>query len=72
VAFRAHARIGEDLRDGVLGCGRLLALVRATERADVVDRVVVRDELQRVGNALNQIRLLDGNDGGYLYRLLIW
>jgi hypothetical protein len=72
VAFSAKARIGEDLRDGVLRRGRLLSLVRAAERADVVGRVVVGDELQRVGDALDEIRLLDGSDGGYLYRLLIW
>jgi hypothetical protein len=72
MTFGAKARIGEDLRDSVLRCGRLLALVGAAERADIVDRVIVGDELQRVGNALNEIRLLEGNDGGYLYRLLIW
>jgi hypothetical protein len=72
VAFGAKARIGQDLRDGILRRRRALALVCASKRAEVVGRVVVGDELQRVGNALNQIRLLDGSDGGYLYRLLIW
>ena len=35
--------------------GRLLALVGAAQRADVVERVVVGDELQRVGDALDQV-----------------
>ena len=72
VAFRAQAGVGEDLRDGIFRRGRLLALVGSAERADVVRGVVVGDELQRVGDALDEIRLLDGGDGGYLYRLLIW
>jgi hypothetical protein len=50
----------------------LLALVGAAERAEIVGGVVVGDELERVGDALDEIRLLDGSDGGYLYRLLIW
>jgi hypothetical protein len=72
MALRAHAGVGQDLRDGVLRRRRLLALVGTAERADIVGGVIVGDELQRVGDALDEIRLLDGNDGGYLYRLLIW
>jgi len=60
MALRAHARVGEDLRDGVLGRGRLLALVGAAERADVVDGMVVGDELQGIGNALQQVLAPDG------------
>ena len=30
VAFGAHARVGQDLGDGVLGRGRLLALIGAS------------------------------------------
>ena len=59
MALGAHARVGEDLRDRVLGRGRLLALVGARQRADVVGRVVVGDELQRVGDALDQVLLRD-------------
>jgi hypothetical protein len=36
VTFRTHARIGEDLRDGVARGGRLLALVSAAQRLHVV------------------------------------
>src|SRR6185436_104853 len=59
VAFGAHARVGEDLRDRVLGGRRLLALIGAAEGAYVVGGVVIGDELQRVGNALDQIGALD-------------
>ena len=36
VAFGAHARVGQDLRDGVLGGGALLALIGAGQVGDVV------------------------------------
>src|SRR5712691_4002437 len=57
MAFRAQARIGQDLCDGVFGRRRLLALVGARQRADVVGGVVIRDELQRVGDALSELSL---------------
>src|SRR5688572_23953035 len=59
MALGAHARVGEDLRDRVLRRGRLLALIGAAQRADVVRRVVVGDELQRVGDALHEVGPLD-------------
>ena len=58
-AFRAHARIGQDLRDRVLRRGRLLALVGAREVRDVVGGVVVGDELQGVRDALHEVRFTD-------------
>ena len=39
--------------------GDLLALVGGGEVLDVVDRVVVRDVLQRVGDGLDQVFLAD-------------
>ena len=63
VALGAHARVGQDLRDRVLRRRRLLALVRPPEVLDVVDRVVVGDELQRVGDALDEIVLADHGHG---------
>src|SRR5690606_33366453 len=59
VAFGAHARIDQDLRDRVLGRRRFLALVGGGEVPDVVDRVVVADVLEGVGDRLDQVVLLD-------------
>ena len=59
VAFRAHPRVGEDLRDRVLRRRRLLGVVGLAKRLDVVRRVVVGDELQRVGDALDEVLLAD-------------
>src|SRR5690606_18916746 len=61
VAFGAHARVDQDLRHRVLGRGRFLALPGGGEVADVVDRVVVADVLQRVGDGLDQVLLADGH-----------
>ena len=56
----AHMReLISNLRDGVARGGRLLLLVGTGHAADEVDRVVVRDELQSVGHALDKIVLLD-------------
>src|SRR5690348_5902284 len=70
MAFGAQARVGEDLGDRDPRSGRLLAIVGATEGADVVGGVIVRDELQRVGDAADEISFLNGGDGGGLYRLV--
>jgi hypothetical protein len=61
MALGAHARVDEDLRDGVLGGVRLLDLVGAREVGDVVNRVVEADVLQRVGYAADYVVL--ANDG---------
>ena len=63
MAFGAHARIGEDLRDRVLRRRRLLGRVGVAERLDVVERMVVGDVLQRVGDALDEVLLLDRRHG---------
>jgi hypothetical protein len=63
VAFGAHAAVGENLRDRVLRRGALFEFIGAAERLDVVERMVVADVLQRVGNALDQVFLFDdGHD----------
>jgi hypothetical protein len=55
----AHARVRQDLRDRILRGRALLELIGTAQRLDVVHRVVVRDVLQRVGDAVDQILLLD-------------
>src|SRR5690606_3995375 len=65
-AFRAHARVGQDLRDRVLGRWRLFALVGAGQVGDVVGGVVVADVLQGSGDAFNEIVVADGRHGGGL------
>ena len=56
---RAHPRIDEDLRNGGPGRGALLARVGARHGRDEVWRMVVRDVLQRIRDAGDQIRLGD-------------
>jgi hypothetical protein len=55
LAFGAHARVGQDLRDRVLGGRALLGLVGARQVLDVVGRVVVADVLQRGGDGFDQV-----------------
>src|SRR3546814_19748070 len=61
VALGAHPRVDQDLRDRVLRSRAFLALVSRRAVRDVVHRVVVADVLQRVGDALDEIFLLDRN-----------
>jgi len=53
--LRAHAAVGQDLRNGVLGRRASLGLIGFAECADIIHRVIVTDELERVGHALDQI-----------------
>ncbi len=57
-------RVGQDLRDRILGGRALLRLVGAGQAADVVRRVVVADVLQRGGDAFDQVGLADRRHGG--------
>ena len=64
MSLGAHAAVDQQLGDGVLGRGRLLALVGLGQTGDEVFRVVVADVLQRTGDAGNKIFLSnDGHDG---------
>ena len=84
MALGAHAGVGEDLRDRVLGRGRLLALISAGERLQIIARVIVGDELQGVSDTLDEVGFFDRGheigllrafkrrDGRWLYRVLIW
>jgi hypothetical protein len=59
VAFGTHAAVGENLGDRIPGGRALLALVSGAERLDVVERMIVADVLECVGNALDEVFLLD-------------
>ncbi len=55
VPFRAHPAVGEDLGDGVARGRALLGVIGVAERADIIHRVEVADELQRIGHAFDEI-----------------
>jgi hypothetical protein len=59
LAFGAHARIGQDLRDRILGRRALLGRVGARQVFDVVGGVVVADVLQGSGYRFDQVFLFD-------------
>ncbi|MNT12115.1 hypothetical protein D3C72_1470300 [compost metagenome] len=65
VARGAHLAVGQDLRNGVLGGGTLLALVGLGQVGNVVRGVVVADVLERGADRFDQVGLLDrGRHGG--------
>src|SRR5690606_34117440 len=55
----AHARVDQDLRHGIARGRRLFTQVGFVHRLNEVDGMVVRNELQSVSDALNQVVLLD-------------
>ena len=61
LAQSAHARVDQHLAQGRLGRRRFLLAVGFGHGADEIRRVVVGDVLQGIGDALNQMFLL--NDG---------
>ncbi len=63
MALGTHARIDQDLRDRIARGRVLLTQPRLVHRLDEVHRMVIRDELQRVGHARDQIFLLDHSHG---------
>ena len=65
VALGAHAAVGQDLRDGILGSGALFGLIGLAQRADIVHRMEIADVLQRVGDAFNQVILGDCHHIGH-------
>ena len=61
---RAHARIDQDLRDGIARRRVFLALVGLVHGANEIERMVIGNVLQGVGDAVDQVVLF--NDGhGY-------
>ena len=59
MALGAHARVDQQLRDGIARGRRLLLLIGARQALDEVDGMVIRNVLQSVGNALDEIVLFD-------------
>jgi len=55
----AHARVDQDLRHGVACSRRLFPKVGFMHRLNEIDGMVIGNELQSVGDALNQVVLLD-------------
>ena len=60
MALRAHARVRQDLRDSIFSRRRLLKFIGSPQGFNVIHRVVVRDVLQGIGNAVDNVLL--GND----------
>ena len=59
MALGRHPRVHQDLRHRILRRWRGFALPGFVPRPDVVGRVVIRDVLQGVGDALDEVILLD-------------
>ena len=64
MTFGAHARVHQDLLDRIFGRRAFLELVGPRHRGDEVRRVVVRNVLERVGDALNHIVLANHSARG--------
>ena len=67
MAFCTHPRIGQNLCDCILCRRTLLDRVGLREVADVVRRVVIADELERIGHRLDEVVLV--NRGGRVWRV---
>ena len=48
--LRAHPAVGQDLRNRILCRRSFLKLVGPAQRPDIVHRVIIGDELQRIGH----------------------
>src|SRR5271169_5161338 len=59
MALGTHTRVDQDLCHGIARRRRLFLFISVCEVLDEVDRVVVRDVLQSVRHALDEIVLLD-------------
>ena len=70
MAFGAHARVDQQLRDGIARGRRLLLLIGARQALDEVDGMVVRDVLQSIGYALDEVVLFDDCHNDLLYELV--
>ena len=63
MSFGAHARVGENLRDGIARRRALLDVVGTAHGADEIGRVIVGDVLQGVRNARNHIGFANHGHG---------
>ena len=59
VPFGAHPAVGQDLGDCIFGCRTLFGFIGIAQRADIVHRVEVADELQGIGHTFDQVFLAD-------------
>src|SRR5690606_32528302 len=55
----AHTRIDQNLRHRIFGGGILLTLISLVNSLDKINGVIIRNKLQRISNAVNQILLAD-------------
>ena len=60
MAFCRHPGVGQDLGNSVLGSGAFLAVIGFAKGLDVVERMIVADVLEGIGNGLDQVFLFDG------------
>ena len=63
MAFGGHARVGQNLSDRVFGGWVFFTLIGFAQGFDVVQRVVVADVLESIGDGLDKIFLLDRAHG---------
>ena len=59
VPHGTHSRIDENLRHRIFGSGVLFHLPRFVHRLHKIERMVVGDELQRIGDAVDHVLLLN-------------
>ena len=71
MTFGAHATIGQNLGDSILGAVTLLQFISLAHGGNKIFRVVVGDELKCVCNALNQVVLFDIGHGYLLNSTLL-
>src|SRR5690554_1674679 len=58
-AHGAHTRIDQNLRHRIFGGGILLTLISLVNSLDKINGVIIRNKLQRISNAVDQILLAD-------------
>jgi hypothetical protein len=71
MALGAHARVDEQLRDGIASGRRLLLLIGPRQALDEVNGMVVRNKLESVSDALDEVVLLDDCHNGLLLELFL-
>ena len=68
--FGAHTAVDQNLRHRIFGGGVLLFLQGFVERVDKVFGMVVADELERIGDALDKVFLFDCSHGLCPYKTM--